>query len=147
MRSTMKVALAALVATAGLAAAATPVAAATTAPAPRGGYIATVQMPTTVAGEKSNSFRVQLVDREDIQAAFAVLRGESNAHVNGKIVWSKWDKNSPWGWHLDPNDVTIADRSMELCDGRPAYLEAGWWNSERFCPWKGKVVKMERVRS
>ncbi|MFI7602482.1 hypothetical protein [Actinoplanes sp. NPDC049681] len=147
MRLTLKTALSALAVTAGLAASVTPATAATAAPASPGGYVATIQMTTDNTGVPNGEvFRVQLVERQDIEAAFDVLRGRSNAHINGKIVRTPSPYNPGYTWHLDPDDVAFAAISIELCDGRPSFLSEDWWGSERFCPWHGKVVKMERVR-
>ncbi|MEV6598605.1 hypothetical protein AB0M36_17265 [Actinoplanes sp. NPDC051346] len=147
MRTTMKTVLSAMAVTAGLAAAIAPPTAAVAAPAPQGGYVATIQMVTDDTGVPNGEvFRVQLVERQDIRDAFEVLRGRSNAHVNGKIVRTPSPYNPGYNWHLDPNDVDFAHISIELCDGQPSFLSEDWWGSERFCPWQGKVVKMERVR-
>ncbi|MEU4625303.1 hypothetical protein AB0G04_35690 [Actinoplanes sp. NPDC023801] len=151
MRTTITTALTALVVTAGLAAASAPAAA---APAePRGGYVATIEIlggpPGGPEGAPNEQFRVQLIERQDIQDAFVVLRSDDSSygkHINGMIVRTPSRYNPGYNWHLDPRDVAFHERSWETCDGQPSFLEADWWNSERFCPWFGKVVKMERVR-
>ncbi|GIF15662.1 hypothetical protein [Actinoplanes teichomyceticus] len=145
MRITTTTALSALALTAGLLATAVTPAAATSA-APLGGYVATFETPGDGETGGTEQFRVQLVERADIDKAFQVLYGRSNEHVNGRIVRTTSPYNPGYTWHLDPNDVTFAAISIELCDGLPSYVGQDWWTSERFCPWAGKVVKMERVR-
>ncbi|WP_436278625.1 BP74-related protein [Micromonospora marina] len=105
-------------------------------------YIATIRTGTPGSYE---TFRVELADRDDIDAAFAVLRGESNQHPNGKIVRTASPVNRGYGWHLDPKDVSFVDMSMEICDGKPSYVAENWWTVDRFCPWDGTVVRMQRA--
>ena len=152
MRTTIKTALTALAVISSLAAASVPAAA---APAePRGGYVATIEILGGPAepGEEARpneKFRVQLIERQDIEDAFAVLRSDNSSfgkHINGKIVRTPSRYNPGYSWHLDPRDLGFYERSWETCDGQPSFVTADWWNDPRFCPWQGKVVKMERVR-
>ena len=149
MRTTIKTALTALAVTAGLTAAAAPAAA---APAePRGGYVATIEIlggpPGGPEGAPNEQFRVQLIERQDIKDAFGSLRTKDfPKHINGEIVRTPSKYNPGYTWHLNPYNVAFYERSMEVCHGQPSFVSADWWNEPRFCPWHGKVVKMERVR-
>ncbi|GIF13634.1 hypothetical protein [Actinoplanes teichomyceticus] len=149
MRTTVRAVLAAMAITAGLAASATPAAAAPVEP--REGYVATIEVlrGPPEPGEEvipNEKFRVQLIERQDIKDAFEVLRSANfTKHINGEIVRTPSRYNPGYTWHLNPYNVAFYERSMEVCDGQPSFVTADWWNEPRFCPWHGKVVKMERV--
>lgn len=82
-------------------------------------------------------------------AAVAALRqrqqsGEAGV-VLGLVVKGDGGFNAPWGWHLDPASVEVADAAMELCDGRPSMVQkdVNKWIAEArvFCPWSARVVR------
>lgn len=57
----------------------------------------------------------------------------------GRIVQGT-DVNAKWTWHLE--DVSFADATIELCDGRPSDVERegpGFGNG-MFCPWFATIV-------
>jgi hypothetical protein len=92
------------------------------------------------------NFRVHLTQENDIKDAFANLRGETQTHVNGKIVRTGPGVNTGYTWHLDPNDVGFADFSMEVCDGDVRDVGTpGRWQSDRFCPWSSRVAAMDPI--
>ena len=58
--------------------------------------------------------------------------------------------NTPWAWHIDPQEVGLAEFTIELCDGTPQFVEdeLGYWLNtvERFCPWTAKLMKIDDYR-
>jgi hypothetical protein len=68
--------------------------------------------------------------------------------VLGSIVEGDGGYNEPWSWHMVPSTVDTADASIELCDGRPSFIEddLDYWLDTvgQFCPWGATVV--ERIR-
>jgi hypothetical protein len=60
------------------------------------------------------------------------------------------DCDPQWSWHPDPQDVEFADATIELCDGRPSYVEANkdyWINTVgSFCPWSAIVTAVDDRR-
>ncbi|MFI6297153.1 hypothetical protein ACIBEJ_36570 [Nonomuraea sp. NPDC050790] len=99
-------------------------------------YVATIN----TGGE---SFRIRLVDTNDVDAAYRNLSGTGpRQHVNGKILPGT-DVNTGWSWHLDPGDLEFVDISMELCDGKPSDVENGTLSGDRFCPWGTQVVDIQ----
>ncbi|MEE8373240.1 MAG: hypothetical protein V3R87_05980 [Dehalococcoidia bacterium] len=60
------------------------------------------------------------------------------------------DYNKPWSWHIDPQDVVMAEITMELCDGLPSHVEedVDYWVDTvgSFCPSSAKIVKIEDFR-
>lgn len=94
-----------------------------------------------VADEK---FKVQVTDKETIQQMTDNYNGKNNYHVTGKLVRGDGGFNQPWSWHLDPTSVRMAEISIELCDGRPSFVEGDldYWlgTVKTYCPWSGKVM-------
>ena len=68
----------------------------------------------------NETFRVLLTDEQQIAAARAAQNGGSARIPNGRIVQGA-QVNIGWTWHLE--DVTFAESTIELCDGRPSDVE------------------------
>jgi hypothetical protein len=51
--------------------------------------------------------------------------------------------NTGYSWHIDPATFEWAELTMEVCDGRPSYVEDGTLTSDIFCPWSAEVVSVE----
>jgi hypothetical protein len=87
------------------------------------------------------SFRVKLTTRAQVDAAMAAKAGGSALIPNGRIVIGT-DVNSGWSWHLV--DVTFADVTTEVCDGRPSDVELAGVNfgGGRYCPWTAEIVSI-----
>jgi len=76
-------------------------------------------------------------------------QGTSIANIpNGRILRGpgRADHNAPYHWHLDPQDLTMAEAAIEHCDALPSYLEE---NVEefvervgRYCPWAAELVEL-----
>jgi hypothetical protein len=82
-----------------------------------------------------------------VDAQLELPLSERNQHINGRILRN--DTNCPvnfeWSWHFDPNDWSLAEQSIELCDGNPQYVEDNldeYVRTGRYCPW-GSVVFRE----
>jgi hypothetical protein len=81
----------------------------------------------------------------------ALRDGRSLASIpNGRVRRGQVPYNPPWSWHIDPDDVAMAEVTIELCDGRPSYIEAHldeWLNTVvRFCPWSARLVSVTDYR-
>lgn len=77
--------------------------------------------------------------------------GRSLASIpNGRVRRGQVPYNPPWSWHIDPNDVAMAEATIELCDATPSYIEAHldeWLNTVvRFCPWSARLVSVTDYR-
>jgi hypothetical protein len=107
----------------------------------QGGILVTFQ----VSGEE---FRVWVTNRQTIGQIFAVLDGLNRASIpNGAIHAGpgRQDHNAPWSWHLDPEDIQMAEATIEVCDGRPSLVEASlgeYLAQGRFCPWGASLVNI-----
>ena len=94
-----------------------------------------------VSGER---FKVRVTDPQDAAALQQRLSAGQTGVVSGKLVAGNGGFNSPWSWHLDPATIEVPEVAIELCDGRPSFVEADlpyWLNSVAyFCPWGARVV-------
>jgi hypothetical protein len=106
-----------------------------TPPSPSPGGVVTF----TVANE---TFRVSLTSAEQVAAARAAQNGGQARIPNGRIV-AGTQVNTGWSWHLE--DVTFAEFTIELCDGRPSDVErqGSAFGGGRFCPWSASVTRIE----
>ncbi|KAA2254089.1 hypothetical protein F0L68_31250 [Solihabitans fulvus] len=95
----------------------------------------------SVAGE---TYQVRLTNQKNIDDALRNLNGDPTAPriPNGRIVRGSTDINTGWSWHIDPEDFSFADVTMELCDGHPSYVEDGSLTGDRYCPWHATVVSV-----
>jgi hypothetical protein len=82
----------------------------------------------------SERFRVRLEPTE-AERARASLHGAS-LFPSGRLIRGDGGYNKPWSWHLEQTVMT--EVSVEVCDGRPSYVEAdiAYWVDRlgRFCP-------------
>jgi hypothetical protein len=87
-------------------------------------------------------FRVSLNSEAQIAAARAAQAGGRARIPNGRIV-SGTQVNAGWSWHLE--DVTFAESTIELCDGRPSDVERQGtsFGAGRFCPWSATIVEID----
>lgn len=88
------------------------------------------------------SFRVQLVDSAQIEAARRAHAGGPARIPNGRIVAGA-SINAGWSWHLE--DVEFAELTIEVCDGRPSDVEREGvrFGGGRYCPWSAQVTSID----
>jgi hypothetical protein len=88
------------------------------------------------------TFRVRLTTAEQVAAARAAMSGGRAKIPNGRIV-AGTDVNTGWSWHLE--DVTFAEITIEVCDGRPSDVEraGAGFGGGRYCPWSALVVEIK----
>jgi len=103
-----------------------------------------------VSGE---TFHLWTTDEETIEQLFSLEAGTSEASIPNGVLRSgpgEGDHNEPWSWHLDPEEVSMAEVTAEFCDGRPSFVEANldqWLNDVgRYCPWNAELVELQDLR-
>jgi hypothetical protein len=108
----------------------------------RGGALATFE----VDGER---FRVWTTNPQTIHDLHELQQGTSTANIpNGRILRGPGQAkhNAPYHWHLDPQDITMAEVAIEVCDGLPSYVEENVdefvERVGRYCPWAAKLVEL-----
>ncbi len=98
-----------------------------------------------VAGE---TFQARVFDPATIADLEARRASGVEGVVAGDLTASDGGFNEPWSWHWDPATVAVADFAIEVCDGRPSFVEADldYWIDTvgAYCPWGARVVR--RVR-
>jgi hypothetical protein len=88
------------------------------------------------------TFVLRVSDPETIRLGFANLRGEASVFPIGPLVRGDGGFNAPWSWHIDPAAVRFTEIAIEVCDGRPSYVEehVDDFVPIGYCPWGGRVV-------
>jgi hypothetical protein len=93
-------------------------------------------------------FRIRLEDPVLIEQARRILRGdEPQKIVSGRLAAGDGGFNDPWSWHLLPETIEFVEVAIELCDGKPSFVEEDldyWLNTVRtYCPWSARIVAEE----
>lgn len=111
-----------------------------------GGMIATFR-------GQSETFRVWTPDPETIQQLEALQAGESSATIPNGVLRrgpGRGGFNAPWSWHMDPQEIGMAEISFEICDGRPSFVESHldylMEDVGRYCPWSAELVRLQDLR-
>jgi hypothetical protein len=102
-------------------------------------------MIITIRTSGDEEYRVLLTDPGDIATAEELAAGERDPLIPVGTVVRTDDGgvNTGYGWHIDPASFEWAEITMELCDGRPSYVEDGTLSGDIFCPWSAEVVSVE----
>jgi len=121
-------------------------AAPTTPDSLEGGVLATFD----VSGER---FHAWVTNPQTIQQLEELQQGTSLASIpNGRILRGAGEAthNVPWSWHLDPQDIEMAEVTTEVCDAAPSYVEENVDefvdNVQRYCPWNAELVELQDYR-
>ena len=91
-----------------------------------------------VSGER---FVLRLTDPETIRIAEDNRLGRNSQFPIGPLRSGNGGFNAPWTWHFDPAETRFAEVAMELCDGRPSYVEQHKQDYPSYCPWGARVVE------
>jgi hypothetical protein len=101
-----------------------------------------------VSGE---TYKIFVTNKDTIADIYALQSGLSQASIpSGRIVRGAVPYNAPWSWHIDSEDIHMAEVTIELCDGLPSHVEANldyWMDTvKRFCPWTARITEIEDYR-
>lgn len=91
----------------------------------------------SVVGER---FVVRLTDPETIRLAEENMQGRNQRFPAGPLRPGNGGFNTPWSWHLDPASTRFVEVAIELCDGRPSYVETHQADYPTYCPWGARVI-------
>jgi hypothetical protein len=95
----------------------------------------------------SDQFIIFVTDPQTIRLATENFQGSNHLFPIGHIARGNGGFNQPWDWHLIPETVRMTEAAIEVCDGRPSYVESNldsYLNAGSYCPWSGKIVKIGR---
>ena len=88
----------------------------------------------------SERFVVRSTDPDTIVQFREVMQGRRSGFPIGPLRRGDGGFNAPWSWHFDPALVRVAELAIEVCDGRPTYVEANLGDFPAYCPWGARVV-------
>ena len=102
---------------------------------------------------ESEQFKIWITKETTIQQVLDLRDGKSNANIpNGALRRNsgKDNYNAPWSWHVDPEDIEMAESTIEVCDGLPSFIEVDidYWvdTVSHFCPWSATLGSVEDFR-
>lgn len=111
-----------------------------------GGILATFDVSGT-------EYRIWITNETTIDQVLALQAGTSDANIpNGEILRGpgRTDHNDPWSWHISPENIEMAELTIELCDGNPTFVEENvdyFVNTVgNYCPWSAELVDVEDFR-
>jgi hypothetical protein len=111
-----------------------------------GGIVATF----TVEGE---AFRVWTDNVIAISDILALQAGIGDATIPNSTLRRGpgiGDHNAPYGWHMDPTDLEMAELTIEVCSALPSFVEANvdeWVDVVgQYCPWSAVLEGVEDFR-
>jgi hypothetical protein len=90
-----------------------------------------------VVGE---TFVIRVTDPRTILLARARLTGGNSRFPAGPLRPGSGTFNAPWTWHLDPDATRMVEVAIEVCDGRPSYVERNQADFPTYCPWGARIV-------
>jgi hypothetical protein len=91
----------------------------------------------SVVGE---TFVLRARDPETVRLARENLAGRNQRFPTGPLRRGDGSFNAPWSWHLDPVEVRMTEAAIEICDGRPSYVETHLADYPTYCPWGARIV-------
>jgi hypothetical protein len=96
-----------------------------------------VDFEVSVVGE---IFVMRTSDPETIRLARENQAGRVSHFPIGPLRRGNGGFNAPWSWHLDPREVRMTEAAIEVCDGRPSYVEGHLADYPTYCPWGARIV-------
>ena len=100
---------------------------------------------------QSERYSIFITNPRTVEDVIALWNGRSNAKIpSGRVLKGRVDYNKAWSWHIDSEDIHMAEATIELCDGLPSYVEAHldeWIETVGyFCPWSAVLVDLKDYR-
>jgi hypothetical protein len=114
----------------------------------------TVPALVTVRVADLEDFVVRVTDQDVLDTMIEICLGlHGPMNVTGDLLTGNQGYNhdalsgSYWSWHLDEDTVALADMSMEICDGRPSFVDGDlhFWLTfvGHYCPWSCDIVAID----
>jgi len=111
-----------------------------------GGIVATFDV-------SGSEYRIWITNENTIDQVLALQAGTSDANIpNGTILRGPGtaDHNDPWSWHISPEEIEMAEITIEVCDGNPTFVEENVNtfvdDVGHYCPWSAELVDIEDYR-
>jgi hypothetical protein len=103
----------------------------------RGPDAVAAEFVVDVVGE---TFVLRVTDPETILLARERLAGGNSRFPAGPLRPGSGTFNAPWTWHLDPDATRMVEVAIEVCDGRPSYVERNQADFPTYCPWGARII-------
>ena len=103
-----------------------------------------------VMTDGQSKFVIKLVDRDKIEHARRILRGEEThrVHVQGKVIKEPADYNPGWSFYLQPESIDFFEYAVEVCDATITYVEehlddvcGSTLPDCHWCPWGSRLIE------
>jgi hypothetical protein len=98
-------------------------------------------------------FKAWITNPETIDQVLALRDGTSMANIPNGVLREgpgEGGHNAPWNWHLDPEEIAMAEITIEVCDGEPSYVEEHLdefiETVGSYCPWSAELIGVEDLR-
>ncbi len=112
---------------------------------------AVVPALVTVQTSGPEQFVIRVTDQVLLDEMIDICQGHSMQRiVVGRLVTGNGGYNhdalnsNVWSWHLQEDTISLADMTMEVCDGLPSFVEnyLGYWVGfvHTYCPWTSNIV-------
>ena len=88
----------------------------------------------------TESFIARITDPATIVQFREAMAGARSGFPAGPLRPGNGGFNSPWTWHLDPDETRLVEAAIEICDGRPSYVETHQSEFPTYCPWSSRIV-------
>jgi hypothetical protein len=89
---------------------------------------------------ETETFVARIADPAAIVQFREAVAGNRVGFPAGPLRSGNGGFNSPWTWHLDPDETSLVETAIEVCDGLPSYVEAHQGDFPTYCPWGARVV-------
>lgn len=79
----------------------------------------------------------------DAQAQLGLPIAQRTLFIIGPIAGGDGGHNTGWDWHFVPNEWSMTEAAIELCDGNPVLVNQMvdfWIDVGMFCPWGARVI-------
>jgi hypothetical protein len=88
----------------------------------------------------AESFLARIADPAEIVRFREAMAGIRSGFPLGLLRSGDGGFNSPWSWHLDPEETSLVEVAIEVCDGSPSYVETHQSEFPTYCPWGARIV-------
>ena len=78
-----------------------------------------------------------------VRSELQLPEGQRHLHIDGGIAAGGAGVNLIWKWHFIPDKWSLAEVSIELCDGNTVIVDQAvdyWVSLGKFCPWRSYVA-------
>jgi hypothetical protein len=89
---------------------------------------------------ESETFVARISDPKTITHFREAMTGAREGFPAGPLLSGNGGFNAPWTWHLDPEETRLVEAAIEVCDGRPSYVETHQSDYPTYCPWGARIL-------